>query len=42
LEENIRIDLKEVGVNMRDWIDSAQGRDYWRAVVNVALNVLIP
>ena len=26
---NIRINLKEIGVNTRNWIDSAQNRDYW-------------
>ena len=29
-EVNIRIDLKEIDVNMRDWIDMTQDRDYWR------------
>ena len=28
-EENIKIDLKEIGINMRNWIDSTQDRDYW-------------
>ena len=28
-EENIRMDLKDIGINMRNWVDSAQGRDYW-------------
>ena len=31
-EDNIRMDLKQVGVNMRNWIDSAQDRSYWRAL----------
>ena len=35
-EDNIRMDLKEVGINTRDWVDSAKKRDYWRAPVNVA------
>ena len=39
---NIRIDLKEMGVNSRNWIDSAQDRDYWRALVNAALNLQVP
>ena len=30
-EDNIRIDLKEIGINTRNWVDSAQDRDYWRA-----------
>ena len=33
-EENIRMDLKEIGTNTRNWVDSAQDRDYWRAHVN--------
>ena len=37
-EYNIRIDLKEIGVSMRNWIDLAQVRDYWEALVNVALD----
>ena len=28
-EDNIRMDLKEIGLNTRNWIDSAQDRDYW-------------
>jgi hypothetical protein len=41
-EDNIRMDLKEIGVNTRNWIDSAQDRDYWRDLVNAALNLRIP
>ena len=41
-EENIRMDLKEISINMRTWVDSAQDKDYWRALVNVALNLRIP
>ena len=37
MENNIRMDLKEIGVNTRNWVDSAQDRDYWRALVNAAL-----
>ena len=40
-EDNIRMDLKEIGNNMRNWIDSAQGKDYWRALMNAALNLCI-
>ena len=36
-EDNIRIDLKEIGISMKNWVDLAQDRDYWRAFVNVAL-----
>ena len=41
-EDNIIIDLKEIGLNMRNWVDSAQDRDYWRTLVNAALNVRVP
>ena len=37
-EDNIRMDLKEIGINMRNWVYSAQDRHYWRALVKVALN----
>ena len=36
---NIRMDLKEIGMNTRIWVDSAQDRDYWRTLVNAALNL---
>ena len=41
-EDNVRLDLKEIGINTRNWIDSAQDRDYWKAVVNAALNLRVP
>ena len=28
-EDNIRMDLEEIGINASNWVDSAQGRDYW-------------
>ena len=34
--------LKEIGINARNWVDSAQNREYWRALVNAALNVRVP
>ena len=40
-EDNIRIDLEEIGINTKNWVDSAQDREYWRALVNVALNFRI-
>jgi hypothetical protein len=40
-EDNIRMDLKEVGIIMKNWVDSAQDRDYWRALVNAALNLRV-
>ena len=41
-EDNIRTDLKEIGINTRNWVDSAQDRDYWRAFKNAALNLRVP
>ena len=35
-------DLEEIGVNAGNWVDSAQGRDYWKALVNAALNLRVP
>jgi hypothetical protein len=40
-EDNIRMDLREVGCGM-DWIDLAQDRDRWRALVNAIMNLLVP
>ena len=34
-EDNIRMDLEEIGINAGNWVDSAQNRNYWRALVNV-------
>ena len=41
-EDNIRMDLKEIGVNMRNWVISAKDREYLRALVNAALNLRVP
>ena len=41
-EENIRMDLGEIGINAENWVDSAQDRNYWRALVNATLNLQIP
>ena len=35
------MDIKEIGVNMRNLIDSDQDRDSWKAPVNVALNLRV-
>ena len=35
-------DLEEIGVNAGYWVDSAQDRDYWRALVNALLNLRVP
>jgi hypothetical protein len=41
-EDNIKMDLQEVGWVDMDWIDMAQDRDRWRAVVNAVMNLRIP
>ena len=35
------MDLEEIGINAGNWVDSAQDRDYLRAVVNVGLNLRV-
>ena len=41
-EDNIRKGLKEIGINMRNWVDLAQDRDYWRILMNAVLNLRFP
>jgi hypothetical protein len=41
-EDNIKIDLREIGFGDVDWIDLAQGRDRWRALVNTVMNIRVP
>jgi hypothetical protein len=36
-EDNIKMDLKEISVNMKNLVDFVQDRDYWRLLVNAAL-----
>jgi hypothetical protein len=40
--DNIKIDLREMGWDGVDWIDLAQDRDQWRAVVNAVTNLRVP
>ena len=40
-EDNINMDLEEGGYEDMDWIDVAQDRDIWRAVVSVVMNLLV-
>ena len=42
LEDNIRMYLEEIGISAGNWVDLAQDRDYWRALVNAALNLWVP
>ena len=41
-EDNIRMDLEEIGINAANWVDLAPDRNYWRALVNPALNLRVP
>ena len=42
LENNIKMDLQEVGLGCMDWIDLAQARDRWRALVKAVMNLRVP
>ena len=33
------MNLEEIGINAGNWVDSAQDKDYWRALVNEGLNL---
>ena len=41
-EDNIRKDLKGISINTWNWVDSSQDRNYWRTLVNAALNLRVP
>jgi hypothetical protein len=40
--DNIKIYLRETGWDGMDWIDVAQDRDQWRALVNMVTNLRVP
>jgi hypothetical protein len=40
-EDNIKADFKEVGSGGMDWIELAQNRDRWRALVNAVMNIQV-
>jgi hypothetical protein len=40
--DNIKIDLREIGWDGVDWIDMAEDREQWRALVNTVLNFRVP
>jgi hypothetical protein len=41
-EDNIKMDLREIGFGDMDWIHWAQDRDRWRALVNTVMNFRVP
>ena len=41
-EDNIKMDLQEVGGSCGDWMELAQDRDSWRALVGTVRNLRIP
>jgi hypothetical protein len=40
--DNIKMDLREIEWDGMDWIDLAQDRDQWRAIVNTVMNLRVP
>jgi hypothetical protein len=40
--DNIKIDPREIGWDDVDWVDLAQDRDKWRALVNMVMNLRVP
>jgi hypothetical protein len=41
-EDNIKMDLREIGFRDVDWIHWARDRDRWRALVNTVMNLRVP
>jgi hypothetical protein len=41
-EDNIKMDFQEVGGDYVDWMDLAQDRDRWRALVSTVRNLRVP
>jgi hypothetical protein len=40
--DNIKIDVRAIGGDSIDWIDLAQDRDQWRALVDMVMNLRVP
>jgi hypothetical protein len=38
-EDNIKMDFREIGLNGADWIDQAQDKDQWMALVSTVMNL---
>jgi hypothetical protein len=41
-EDNIKMDLREIGIDGANWIRLAQDRVQWQAVVNMVMNLRVP
>jgi hypothetical protein len=41
-EDNIKLDLRERGWGAVDWMDLAEDRDQWKALVNMVINLQVP
>jgi hypothetical protein len=40
--DNIKMDLREIGWDGKDWLELAEDRDQWRALVNTVMNLRVP